>query len=348
MFETYKFIGQRTNWIHHNIYQCLRHICIHLDTVGTIPNNNRLLPISFYKKFHHQTQKKFLKLYRNFAKVAKQHTVTERNKFLFVFRLQNKIEKMLRDPSFWITRNVKNIQKLIDATKPITHYGFDILKNGMTAPRYEHYDYIYQHINFCPFCGLSLLNHRTVHNEDYDHYLDKDHYPLAAANLMNLVPMCQPCNQRHKGTQNIIKKNIAFRKAFFPYGTKQTDLTLLDSKLFNSHGVPDWIIGFNPKTPESNTWNEVFTIHERYKQSVLPKRYDQFLAELLDLFKLGNITKQSSDQDIKNYLISKAYPYFVRNRQMASPSLIDCKIAELFVENIDSNPAIIAMLRYGL
>lgn len=348
MFETYKFIGQRTNWIHHNIYQCLRHICIHLDTVGTIPNNNRLLPISFYKKFHHQTQKKFLKLYRNFAKVAKQHTVTERNKFLFVFRLQNKIEKMLRDPSFWITRNVRSIQKLIDAAKPITHYGFDILTNGEKPPRYLHYDYIYQHTKFCPFCGISILNPKEVHNEDYDHYLDKDNYPLAAANLINLVPMCQSCNQRHKGTKNIIKKNIAFRKAFFPYGTKRADLSLLESTLFNSKGYPDWKVSFLPNTLETNTWDEVFNVRKRLEKTVLLHRYERFLDNLIDLYKVGNISSSSSDQEIKDYLISTAYPYFVRTREMASPSLMDCKIAELFIQNIDSNPVIITMLRSGL
>ncbi|RSZ28077.1 hypothetical protein [Acinetobacter bereziniae] len=347
MFNNYLFIGHEYNWVHHNIYLCLTHICQKLNHNIQITNKTDLLPSHLIKKFHSQTQTKFIDLYYNFAEVAKTYSTQDRKKFIYIFRLQNKIEQMLCNPSFWVNRNLKNIQKLIDATAPITEYGFDILTNKTIGTRQAHYNFIYQKNNYCPFCGLALFNKITVHNEDYDHYLSKEKFPLAAANLLNLIPMCQACNERHKLTQNIISDRGFFRKAFYPYGKKRADISLLNSTLFKLDGTPDWDIRFTPNCAESVTWDQVFHIKLRYKDTVLEKRYTKFLDKITEMFKMFGITSSSVDEEIINCLDLNIAPLIEADRQPGI-TFIDCKIVELFKMNISTNPAILLMLRSGL
>ena len=75
--------------------------------------------------------------------------------------------------------------------------GFLLL--GKQALRKNHYEIIYSNLNIkaCPFCGLEPFDAVSLASEDEDHYLLRRDYPLAAANLANLVPMGGKCNQRY-------------------------------------------------------------------------------------------------------------------------------------------------------
>lgn len=65
------------------------------------------------------------------------------------------------------------------------------------------------HIKCCPYCNRQYI---TVWNDeknkphstaDLDHFYQKDTYPLFALSLFNLVPSCQICNSRMKGSKKI-------------------------------------------------------------------------------------------------------------------------------------------------
>src|SRR6185369_7382359 len=75
-------------------------------------------------------------------------------------------------------------------------------------------EFIQKNKYVCPFCGLERYkNVLGAKREDFDHYMHKSGYPLAAANLRNLVPACGICNQDYKGSKNI----LADGAAFYPY-----------------------------------------------------------------------------------------------------------------------------------
>jgi hypothetical protein len=79
-------------------------------------------------------------------------------------------------------------------------------RNGQSGrPTQELYrEFIKKNKYVCPFCGLGKFKSRKgARREDFDHYLYKADYRLAAANMKNLVPTCGVCNQDYKKTKDI-------------------------------------------------------------------------------------------------------------------------------------------------
>jgi hypothetical protein len=74
----------------------------------------------------------------------------------------------------------------------------------------------------CPFCGLQYYEDRESGTRNaYDHLLARAHYPLAAVNFRNLVPMCDGCNKRpRKGTKDVLfedGKRLNRRTFYYPF-----------------------------------------------------------------------------------------------------------------------------------
>jgi hypothetical protein len=133
----------------------------------------------------------------------------------------------------------------------------------------------------CPFCGCETFDSPQRSREALDHYLAKSLYPCAGANLLNLVPMGNKCNSRFKRDVDIIRTGNGRRRAFFPYGGHYVAISLLDSLPFEgaSKELPQWRISFTPATEETETWNKVFDIEDRYTRDELDPRYITFLRE---------------------------------------------------------------------
>ncbi len=160
-------------------------------------------------------------------------------------------------------------------------FAFELLSDlGIRDGMYERiYDEIPEKV--CPFCGCETFDSPQAPREALDHYLTKNLYPCAAANLLNLVPMGNKCNSRYKRDKDIIRTAVGRRRAFFPYDYGSVTISLFDSVPFggSSHTVPQWRLTFSPETEEVETWKVVFEIEERYTNDELTPRYDSFLRE---------------------------------------------------------------------
>lgn len=147
--------------------------------------------------------------------------------------------------------------------------------------RDRHYAIIYNAAvhHVCPFCGLEFFDAPGQPREDYDHYLLKDVYPLAAANLRNLAPMGGKCNSGYKKMQDILKNSDGTRRrSYDPYNNPGVAVSLDGSVPFEgNNGQPRWKIEFAPATEESTTWEEVFHIRDRYIKNVLDPDFKSWL-----------------------------------------------------------------------
>jgi hypothetical protein len=169
-----------------------------------------------------------------------------------------------------------------DPISDLFGYAFNILTDLGT--RDELYEFIYTRMahRICPFCGCESFASPQGAREDLDHYLLKDKYPFAAANLSNLAPMGRECNQKYKLTQDILlNPDLSRRSSYFPYGAVSVTVSLTGSTLFCGADptAPTWQIQFVPEAEETRTWAQVFKIRERYINDVLNPEFSSWLEE---------------------------------------------------------------------
>jgi hypothetical protein len=141
----------------------------------------------------------------------------------------------------------------------------------------------------CPFCGLYDIDGEYVHTrEAYDHYLPKAKYPFSSINLKNLAPICYKCNSGHKGSKDPLHyRNGIRRKAFYAYNPISYTLEIglrLNSADIENLKPQDINITFGPEglREELQTWNEVFSIEERYKAKCCSAEAKYWITQILD------------------------------------------------------------------
>ena len=128
----------------------------------------------------------------------------------------------------------------------------------------------------CPFCGLApMRSYEMDGHEAYDHYLPKEHYPLASINFKNLVPSCHACNSTHKFRQSPIFNNETNRKrkAFYPYSISNNDIELkidVDFKNYKIYEHKHISIDFTSVKDKEQvkTWKDVYKLEKRYKDEL--------------------------------------------------------------------------------
>jgi hypothetical protein len=124
----------------------------------------------------------------------------------------------------------------------------------------------------CPFCGYNHVSAPEVKGNETDHYLCKEIYPFAAANLRNLVPICHYCNSGYKLNKDLLKADDgAPRRAYDPYCLNPPELTsVFEEFADDGEGYkPRWDVRFEPATEELGTWHSVFDLVSRLKLDVL-------------------------------------------------------------------------------
>ncbi len=161
----------------------------------------------------------------------------------------------------------------------------------------------------CPFCGdenFSSLGSQGSRREALDHYLLKDSYPFAAANLRNLVPMGYKCNSQYKNTTDILyRSDRRRRRAFDPYNHGTIIVSLDNSQPFaGTRGemrepLPQWEIDFGSDSEEVDTWNDIFHIRDRYT-NVLNDEFKSWLVTFCKKCKRKN--NANSDQELMDAL----------------------------------------------
>lgn len=154
-------------------------------------------------------------------------------------------------------------------------------------------DFIERNGYVCPFC--SILPHKHPFGKkrgDFDHFILKDKYPLAALNINNLIPMCTECNQDYKHMDNILINEYGDRRKFiYPYDLKEPLNIKINSLVFSEK---KWkydisIIHSDLEEEVIRNYDKVFKVESRIKRE-LTKNHDSWLVEEAKRYVSGSTT----------------------------------------------------------
>lgn len=180
-----------------------------------------------------------------------------------------------------------------EALKSLFDFAFDLLSeikinsNDNLCIRDQLYSRAYHAMpeHLCPFCGIDRFDapHPNMPRHALDHYLAISIYPIFGAHLPNLVPMCGRCNSSFKlAADMLMDDDGAARACVDPYGEQTAQVSLMNSSPFGGATggqFPQWVIDFVPASEAFETWDNVFGIRLRYKESLLDAEYTAWLDD---------------------------------------------------------------------
>lgn len=234
---------------------------------------------------------------RNYDRAARLLSKPQRDEVLAALDGENQIADLLADAHDCIRADglPQAIRTEVDA---LFDFSFGLL--AKFSVRDDHYAIIYgaAPAHMCPFCGTEYFDAPGAPREALDHYLAKNLYPFAAANLRNLVPMGYKCNSSYKAAKDLLRRDDgSHRRAFDPYVHVAVSISLDDSDPFGgaSEHTPRWEIQFNPNTPEANTWDEIFSLKERYRRDHLDPDFRSWLDQFAKSAKQKGVVESEAD-----------------------------------------------------
>ena len=289
MLFGYPIEATNDNWLHECLCEAIAAIHNHIDSDNSFPKWPAILPSEYQAELSASTglREHLEKYARALGRLSK----TNQDQILQAIADQNKISDLLSGgcDCAMIDDLPKTIQPQI---KALFTYAFDKLKD--LGVRDLHYEVIYASIphKVCPFCGVEYMDAPGARREDLDHYLAKSLYPLAAANLRNLVPMGHKCNSKYKLSADLLRRSDGTRRvAFDPYDHTEISVVLDDSDPFDGveNNIPKWAIRFDPETQAALTWDEVFEIRVRYYRDHLNPSYKKWLQDFRSWSRSANV-----------------------------------------------------------
>ena len=162
-------------------------------------------------------------------------------------------------------------------------------RHGSSAkPTHQLYsEFVERNGYICPFCGLERYkSSRGPRRADFDHYLHKSAYPLAASNMRNLVPTCNTCNQDYKKTEDILSDGVAF----YPYSIIPEITVEVHCQAYPAMvclgDKGSWTVNLEVALPDPtlipkmNAWNRVFSIKKRLEDEVADF-FEDWMADVL-------------------------------------------------------------------
>lgn len=241
--------------------------------------------------------------------------VQQRQDVLTAIISQNSIPGLL-DGTTQVNVIYQTLPTLHDKANDLFVFSYEKLTDFKIRER--QYDIIFASlpIKICPFCGIERVMDPEETAQDQDHYLAKSIYPFAAANMRNLVPMCRCCNRDYKKNKDILyNENHIRRKAFDPYNFTPFEISLIDSTVIENTSPLkfNWVITFDNNSEESETWDDVFSIKERYKRDILDQYFDKWLSgymkKCMNDRRRGIINKNFSFVQVREHLM-----YFLQDK----------------------------------
>jgi hypothetical protein len=281
MLFGYPLAATQNNWFHECMCHALRTIHALADANKRYPAWPGVLPIAHRKTL--RRRERLRGLLKAYYVAVRQLAKVERDFVLEALESENRIPELLSGAADCARKD----ELPLGVQEPIVElfkFAFDILGPRDLNVRGPHYAIIHKSLAapMCPFCGTSYLNGPDGPQEDLDHYLARTIYPFAAVNLRNLVPMCHSCNSRHKLAADMVRRADRSRRvAFDPYNCSIViSVSVDDSKPFTG-GIEDqqaWRVELIPETPEVKTWDEVFSVRERYRRDHLIPWYKSWVG----------------------------------------------------------------------
>lgn len=273
MLFGYPIAATNDNWLHECLIHSIEVIHQRIDLGEPLPEWPDIFPVAHRGKvIGRRTLPKLFEAYRAAVALIPK---ASRDAVLNAMHAQNRIEDLLAcncdcPGIFDLPATVR------EPIKDIFSCGFDLLTEFGT--RHGQYKVIHKSMGarVCPFCGLEEFSAPHAPQEDFDHYLPKSIYPFAAANLRNLAPMGHKCNSGYKRNKDILRSDKGNRRrAFDPYNAYPVQLSLINSEIsptVDGPFVSSWHLDIAPIAPEIQTWEEIFSIRDRYTTDVLEDR----------------------------------------------------------------------------
>lgn len=345
MFVTYPVEAISDNRIHESICYAFSTVCNAINESISVPKWPDTLPEQHRGVLGTKTA--LPKLLKKFEMEAKKLTLDQRTEFLKLFAQQNQITGLL-DGTIPVPITDAALAPLVIAAKAVCDEGFLLLEK--TGVRKAHYKIIWDSLisKTCPFCGFEPFDSPTLHREDEDHYLARKIYPLAAANLHNLVPMGSKCNVSYKGQADVLHMHGIRRKVLNPYGDIRADISLINSEpLGRTDKTPVWKVDLVPDIEEVQTWENIFSIRARITENQLAHYYETWLDDLIDWIKDHN-PREPIDDALLVDAIDEFAAYSKKYLEAGHISLRS-KVAEMLSHHcLNGDKALVAMIRDAL
>jgi hypothetical protein len=254
--------------------------------VDNIPFDKNCFPISLESDWDDQWNSKNCFIYRLHNHLYEYIiSLPDPYAFMHQFMNNNDIQKLCNDISIALIDNIvwdktnENIVKFMLGCYEDLDLVMFRLGTEIQYPRKE-FDTLFKKINryVCPFCGLNNYpNELATQRSDFDHYIYKKDFPLSAANMQNLIPMCVECNRDVKKTVNPLMDKGRRTYAFYPYDDlpkMNISLECIDEPNVHNKNRGEWKIKIEPDLmnpivdKKIETWDRVFKIKERYVNDI--------------------------------------------------------------------------------
>jgi hypothetical protein len=223
---------------------------------------------------------------RDVHREARKQNQAVRNSIVAVWTSQGDVQALCENVRRKLNTWGFKAQDLIDALCTLFNFLYD---ETLESKSFEHAAgrSLLDHYNafralgqrVCPFCGLNYYADRDGGaRSGYDHFLPRVHYPLAAVNFRNLVPMCDDCNEPpRKGTKDVLfgdKGRKTRRRFYYPYskpgGVEFSVQCTQRPKPSNVTGT--WKVRVKPMRPAEKElvsgWDSVFGVQIRFSARV--------------------------------------------------------------------------------
>ena len=276
------------------------------ETLSTFYNNARL--------------KNFKKDVEEIYDVCKSLDNNEKLAFKHAFENNNKIEEICDGSRTPIDLSTLN-KKLIDKIEPFFKELYTSFLGWKDVCEYsgdkkEYYDELNlkNGFNECPCCGYGdIKTFNSKGRSPYDHYLPQKHYPFAATNFNNLVPICADCNSDEKGETDILKYGTPI---YYPCAKNHPKIEVkveVDKKALKKLIEPtdtlkdkvnkkEIMVSFNLTDNKTKVWDKIFDIKSRYFSKIADNRVS-WIDDVRQVYRNGNI-KTNTVSDAFNMVVS--------------------------------------------
>jgi len=173
-------------------------------------------------------------------------------------------------------------------------------------------------VNTCPYCNINSIytiideNGEKISRPEFDHFLDKDTYPILSLSIYNLIPSCHQCNSNLKHT-----KSFNLDEYIHPYIDDLDKEMKFSLKISNSkfhYSLDGFEIEFQNINNSIKVENhlKIFKIKERYYYlkniilELIQKKYMYNESYLDELFRKYEGTFFKNKEDLSR-LVSGGY-----------------------------------------
>lgn len=189
---------------------------------------------------------------QNLPTLAQKHYENVESKIKSFPTCKYSLEKIIKSEPKKLAEIANWFLTLSPTEKEQFEYITNLYKNFTTKKvEYDAYDLAQSlNVNVCPYCNRNYTftiknKHAKSTRPDFDHFYDKNTYPILALSFYNLIPSCMLCNSRLKGRtpfslathlhpyqesfNDYVKFKLNIEKSSFYYDEKGFDIELKTS-----------------------------------------------------------------------------------------------------------------------